>query len=130
VTDDKAAALIAALDLYGVEVPSERREVAILCPVHDESRPSCSFNRESGLLHCMSCGFGGDVYSLVSTKEGFDDFAATKRFVEERLGFSGEGVPRAASDRPRRVGLSGRSGSGFKPRYRNSPVRGRPLSSS
>jgi DNA primase len=41
----------------GLEVSTVRGdEVAVLCPFHDDSKPSASFNVEKGLFHCFACG--------------------------------------------------------------------------
>jgi DNA primase len=114
------------LEFYHVELRGERRETQILCPIHDESRPSCSVNLDKGLIHCMSCGFGGDSFDIIMKKEGLDEFGAAVSFAEEKLGFSRGDVPRATGRSGPRVSR----GKGFAPRYRNAPVRGRPLSSS
>lgn len=52
-------------------------EVLVLCPFHDDSKPSASFNVEKGLFHCFACGasmgsnrvaaeLGGAVVGLAS----------------------------------------------------------------
>lgn len=52
-------------------------EVVVLCPFHDDSKPSASFNVEKGLFHCFACGasmgakrvaeeLGGTVVGLAS----------------------------------------------------------------
>ncbi len=52
-------------------------EVLTLCPFHDDSKPSASFNVEKGLFHCFACGasmgakrvaaeLGGAVIGLAS----------------------------------------------------------------
>ena len=35
-----------------------------LCPVHNDSRPSFSFNIETGQNYCHSCGWKGNAYTL------------------------------------------------------------------
>lgn len=109
------------LSHYGIDTHGHiDGEVMILCPEHSEDRPSCSANLEKGVLHCHACGFKGGVMHLIMRKEGFDDFAAAFAFTKEVFG---EGY--GAVSQPtglRRTGLSGRPG--FKPKYRNAPLRG------
>ena len=35
-----------------------------LCPVHDDKKPSFSFNVETGQNYCHSCGYKGNAYTL------------------------------------------------------------------
>ena len=115
------------LDYYQIEVPdSGRMEQSILCPAHEEHRPSCSFNEELGLLNCKSCGFAGDVYSLIMKREGLEFYAA-KSLAESITGESSRDVSRPARTRREGHGVPGRQGA-FKPKYRNTPARSRPLS--
>lgn len=62
--------MAATLALYGVGLPfSGYGWQKILCPVHDERRPSCTVNLEIGRLHCKACGFSGDALDLVAERE-------------------------------------------------------------
>lgn len=111
------------LDLYEVRFnPDRGGDQLVLCPVHDERRPSCSVNLDKGLFNCKSCGARGDAIDLVKLKEGLD-FASAKRFCEESAGGLDDSV-RGQSRPSRRVP----EGSGFRPRYRGSvpPRRHRP----
>ena len=38
-----------------------------LCPVHDDKKPSFSFNVETGQNYCHSCGYKGNAYTLAKT---------------------------------------------------------------
>jgi hypothetical protein len=118
--------LRAVLEHYNVEIRGQRRELQVLCPIHDESRPSCSVNLDKGLIHCMSCGFGGDSFDIIMKKEGLDEFRAAVAWAEAQLGFVSGGIPGPA----RRAGTRVPRGQGFAPRFRGTSVRGRPLSSS
>lgn len=37
----------------------------IVCPFHNDHRPSCHINFESGTFHCFACGVGGDAFKFV-----------------------------------------------------------------
>lgn len=39
---------------------------AILCPFHEDSHTSGSFNEEEGIFRCFACDVKGDVYSIIS----------------------------------------------------------------
>lgn len=67
----------------------------VLCPVHDERRPSCRVWPEPrDGWHCFGCGRGGSIYDLASLLDGGphgaalrgEDFKRVKRRVAERLG--------------------------------------------
>ena len=75
--------------------------------------------------NCLSCGFGGDAFSVVMNKENCD-YGASVKIVEGIVGESYSGLSEPA--RRTRTGISGAAGPGFRPRYRNTPPRGRPLS--
>jgi DNA primase len=63
-------------------------EVNGLCPMHkartgkEDHSPSWWINSENGYHICFSCGYKGNIYSLVRDVRGVDYFAA-KEFVEE-----------------------------------------------
>lgn len=45
---------------YGIEAENK-----IVCPFHDDSRPSCHVNFEEGIFHCFACEVSGDAYQFV-----------------------------------------------------------------
>ena len=49
---------------------SGREEVAGLCPLRRETRPSFYVNRRKQLFYCHSCGQGGDLIRLVELLHG------------------------------------------------------------
>ena len=40
------------------------KEHAVRCPLHDDSKPSCTMDLESNLWYCFPCGEGGDAIDL------------------------------------------------------------------
>ena len=48
-------------------------ELIGLCPAHEDSNPSFSFNFVKDVCHCFSCGFGGDLVKLWSHVNGYGD---------------------------------------------------------
>ena len=105
------------LELYGVHVTGLHGNRQILCPVVDESVPSCSVNLDKGRLNCFGCGFQGDAYTLIMTKEGID-FAGALAFARSNLGVTG-GSPQG------RTGLSGQRQAGaYRPKVRRTGLQG------
>src|SRR5260370_36201239 len=49
---------------------SGREEVAGLCPLHRETRPSFYINRRKNVFFCHGCGRGGDLIRLMQLLEG------------------------------------------------------------
>ena len=105
------------LSFYGVELHSQRREQSVNCPVHEESRPSCSVNEDDGLWHCLACGAAGDSWSLIMLKEGFDEFRSAVQFAEQEFGGSyAQGKP------DRRTGGRRERGAGFRPAFKRQRI--------
>jgi DNA primase len=52
--------------IYGLLGNPRGFEYDIVCPNpdHNDSRPSCSINLDSGYWNCFSCGVGGDIVAL------------------------------------------------------------------
>lgn len=51
-------------EIFQIEGEVNGNEFHILCPVHDESNPSCDVNVETGFWNCFSCGAGSDIVGL------------------------------------------------------------------
>jgi len=56
--------MIRAADLGLIVKGGSGDEVHVLCPFHDDSRPSASFNQAKGLFYCHACGTGMTVETL------------------------------------------------------------------
>ena len=41
-------------------------------PLHEDRKPSCSFNSEKGVWYCHSCGDGNNAYSYAK-EQGFSN---------------------------------------------------------
>lgn len=71
-----------ALGVLGIDYDEQHGEAWAHCPGHarrtgrTDSSPSWSINIVSGLHHCFSCGFAGDLVSLVQDVLGLDRGAA------------------------------------------------------
>jgi DNA primase len=58
-----------------------REEIAGLCPLHRETKPSFFVNRRKGLFYCHGCGRGGDVIRLMQLLEGLSFRQARARLI-------------------------------------------------
>ena len=75
--------------------------VKCLCPVHNESRPSCSVSYELDAVNCKGCDFKGDAISIIMRKEGLT-YVQAVQYAESIHGGSHQYVPRGAPVKPRR----------------------------
>ncbi|MBN2645042.1 MAG: hypothetical protein JXR59_06170 [Desulfuromonadaceae bacterium] len=102
--DQRKAAVLDRLDVAGLvselfdrRTPAGANQVLVLCPVHQESTPSCSVNTDSGLWNCKACAASGNVFDLLMAARGLD-FAAVLAELERRCGIEqGGGSPRKNS---------------------------------
>jgi DNA primase len=73
------------VDLVGGYVPEMRREgrmYKVLCPWHNDTRPSLQINPERQSWKCWVCDLGGDVFSFVMQKEGMGFREALEMLAE------------------------------------------------
>lgn len=91
---------------YGIEVKRQKgSELSVLCPFHNDSKPSLKANVERGVFNCFGgCGAKGDVIAFVQRKEGIvsgdrnqDRVLAARRIVSW-FGLSGEEVESPVAD--------------------------------
>ena len=130
-TDDKHP-ISAVLESLGIQWQYRHGWQLILCPVHDESRPSCSVNTDENAFNCHACGAKGDTYDLIrliAERNGeVIDFKTARIRAAELSGISDSDLSGGTG----RFTASGRvpPGSGYRPRYRNTvPSRIRPRAS-
>lgn len=60
---------LAVLAHYDIEATGKGAQRKILCPFHQERKPSCTINLERRLFHCFGCEAGGDLLDFVMRKE-------------------------------------------------------------
>jgi DNA primase len=87
----------ATLNTLGIQVIGTRGvEVQAACPAHEERtghadrNPSWYINSESGAHICFSCGFKGNIHSLISYMKGIPldqatEFASTRLNLTDRM---------------------------------------------
>lgn len=68
------------------KVTSEEKgkgEIHGLCPIHNESKPSFSYNYQKDSYNCFSCGASGDLIRLWVETKGLSQTEGFKAFCEE-----------------------------------------------
>ncbi len=79
-TDGPKPDLGTVLRAYGIK--AEKARAVALCPLHDDSSPSFSYDLEKGLWKCHAgCG-AGDVYTFVELIEGCS-FVESKEIISK-----------------------------------------------
>ena len=117
--DERVELLQAVFDHYGLKYPSKSGQSSILCPVHDDRRPSASVNTTSGLWTCYACGVSGDGFTIIEQREGVG-FADANKIAKGILGRSDFGVRGGVSRLPsgavhRKQGAGSSPGSAYVP---------------
>lgn len=84
--------------------------VKISCVFHPDDNPSASVNVDKNYLHCFSCQWSGDSFSLIMEVEG-TDFNGAVRAAEENFGYSSPQGSRQPSQQPaaRRISILDRN---------------------
>jgi len=59
----------AILARYGIASASRQGQISVLCPFHDDRRPSLSVNLDRKLFHCFACQAKGDILDFVARIE-------------------------------------------------------------
>jgi len=74
----------------------------LICPFHNESRPSATISYDNDAFTCFACDWSGDALTLIQRKEdcGFHD---SKRRAETILGRSYDKVQEKPKRKPRRI---------------------------
>jgi hypothetical protein len=80
-----------------VQLRRSGKELAGLCPLHDEKTPSFSVNEEKQVFYCHGCHEGGDVVAFIRKFKGL-----SYREAIAELGMNGQ-ARRLAGDRRLRI---------------------------
>jgi DNA primase len=70
---------------YGLRPVGQGDQLKLLCPFHDEGKPSCSINVAEGIFHCFGCAASGNVLEFVQRMETLDGAAVSIREAGIRL---------------------------------------------
>ena len=63
---------VEVLSHYGLEQKGRGKQVKIICPFHDDHKPSCGVNLAKQVYNCFACGAGGNALDFVAHMEGLD----------------------------------------------------------
>src|SRR3954449_11451379 len=67
------ASFEAVLAHYNLSATGAGKDRAVLCPFHDEQKPSCKIELKRKIFHCFGCGTKGNVLEFVARIEGKPD---------------------------------------------------------
>lgn len=75
------------LSAYNIDIKENKgRDYITLCPFHDDSNPSFSMDKNSGVYHCWSCHAKGNLITFVKNIEHISYEEAVSRVVgDEKL---------------------------------------------
>lgn len=81
------SAIESALRELKIDYKISGEEAIACCPKHNDRHPSWSLNLKSGAHHCFSCGFSGNLASLVAFLLGLS-YADAVIWCNERVGWA------------------------------------------
>ncbi|MCK1991539.1 DNA primase [Peribacillus muralis] len=73
------------VDLIGeyVQLKKQGRNYFGLCPFHGENSPSFSVSPDKQIFHCFGCGAGGNIFTFLMDKEGYNFVESAKVLAEK-----------------------------------------------
>jgi len=57
---------------YGIDEHGNGDQIKIICPFHNDHKPSCGVNLEKQVYNCFACDAGGNALDFVTHMEGLD----------------------------------------------------------
>ena len=57
---------------YGIDEHGNGDQIKIICPFHNDHKPSCGVNLEKQVYNCFACDAGGNALDFVAHMEGLD----------------------------------------------------------
>ena len=57
---------------YGIDEHGTGEQIKIICPFHNDHKPSCGVNLEKQVYNCFACDAGGNALDFVAHMEGLD----------------------------------------------------------
>ncbi|MBD2812686.1 DNA primase, partial [Xenorhabdus sp. Vera] len=94
-----AVSLVAILEQQGRQLFKRGKDMAVLCPFHEEKTPSMVITPSKNLYHCFGCNAGGSVLDWVMKTEGLSLRHAVER-LRGVLGGSPAVTPLVAPTEP------------------------------
>ena len=97
---------------YGIEEHGNGDQIKIVCPFHDDHKPSCGVNLVKEVYNCFACDAGGNALDFVAHMEGLNPdktgelrkaaFVAADTFgIEQALKRPPRGGEAKASNKPK-----------------------------
>ncbi|MCW5971698.1 MAG: hypothetical protein KIT57_24600 [Blastocatellales bacterium] len=78
--------LVKLIESSGVKLKRKGKQLAGLCPFHDDHEPSLIVDPKKQLWNCLgACSEGGDVYKWVMKRDGIDFKVAHQRLAASAL---------------------------------------------
>lgn len=69
---------VEVLSHYGIDQKGRGKQVKIICPFHNDHKPSCGINLAKQVYNCFACGAGGNALDFVAHMEGLDPDKTTE----------------------------------------------------
>ena len=82
--------IVDLLDLGGIKKVNNNMQM--LCPFHNESKPSFGINIENGMYHCFACGASGTISNLSNNLKGHIVAEEIEDILQENIKTSIDGV--------------------------------------
>lgn len=86
----------------GLEFSISGRDYVVKClnPEHDDSSPSMRIDKVSGIYHCFSCGYKGNLFShfgLLTNNTGVRIAKLKQKLADVKVNFEGQDLPKGAT---------------------------------
>jgi len=88
----------------GIEASQRRSELIALCPMHkyrvgkEDTNPSWSINADTGAHHCFSCGYKGNLLTLISDLLEYGDLEKAKSWLRSNTDVNWELVSKQLNE--------------------------------
>jgi len=88
----------------GIEASQRRSELIALCPMHkyrvgkEDNNPSWSINADTGAHHCFSCGYKGNLLTLISDLLEYGDLEKAKSWLRSNTDVNWELVSKQLNE--------------------------------
>lgn len=66
------------LNHYGIEEHGRGDQIKIICPFHNDHKPSCGVNLEKQVYNCFACDAGGNALDFIAHMEGLEPSNTTE----------------------------------------------------
>ena len=90
------------LKTKGLEFNISGRDYLVKClnPEHDDSSPSMRIDKISGVYHCFSCGYKGNLFKhfgLLTNNVGVRIAKLKQKLADVKVNFDGQDLPKGAT---------------------------------